>query len=145
MNGTIKKATESDIPRLQEIRAAVRENILSDPTKVTIDDYRWFIANGPIWVYEQDSHISGFSASDPRDATIWALFIDPAFEGRGIGRQLFAAACRSLTDAGHAEASLYTSDKSRAAQFYKAAGWTGSEPNARGDIIFKKDLSLDFS
>ncbi|PZP54980.1 MAG: GNAT family N-acetyltransferase [Micavibrio aeruginosavorus] len=136
----VRKAMLSDIPRMQEIRAAVRENILSDPSKVTIDDYRWFIEYGPMWVYEEKGNIEGMSAGDPRDGTIWALFVNPGFEGRGIGRQLFARACQSLKDAGHSEASLYTDANSRAEHFYRAAGWIGQPPNEKGDIVFKTNL-----
>ena len=137
---TIRKAVEQDIERLQEIRSSVRENILSDPSKVTIDDYRWFISNGPTWVYEENGIIKGVSAGDPRDATIWALFVDPEYEGLGIGRKLFASACQSLIDAGHTEASLYTAANSRAADFYRAAGWSEEKPDERGDIVFRADL-----
>lgn len=140
LQGNIRKAVVSDIPRMQEIRAAVRENILSDPSKVTIEDYHWFIENGPMWVYELAGDIKGISAGDPRDGTIWALFIDPDYEGRGIGRQLFAYACQSLKDAGHQNASLYTAAQSRAAEFYRSAGWISGEPDEHGDIVFRKNL-----
>jgi hypothetical protein len=34
----VSKAASADIPRLVEIRSAVRENILSDPSRVTTAD-----------------------------------------------------------------------------------------------------------
>ena len=42
-----------------------------------------------------------WAAADTRDGTIWALFIDPHHEGRGIGRALFKAACDVLRQTGH--------------------------------------------
>ena len=42
----------------------------------------------------------GFSPGDPRDGSIWALFVDPADEGRGIGRALLALACDTVRVAG---------------------------------------------
>jgi hypothetical protein len=60
-----------------EIRFAVRENRLLDPSRVTDADYHWFSENPGIWVWEEDGRILGFSAADTRDGTIWALFIDP--------------------------------------------------------------------
>jgi ribosomal protein S18 acetylase RimI-like enzyme len=44
-----------------------------------------------VWV--EDGQGQGFSAGDPCDGTIWTLFVDPAFQGRGIGRTLLALAC----------------------------------------------------
>lgn len=139
----IRRATTSDIPRMQEIRGSVRENVLSDPSRVTVEDYQWFIDNGPLWVGEIDGDIKGISAGDPRDGSIWALFIDPEFEGRGIGRELFAYACQSLKDAGHSEISLYTAAKSRAEHFYRAAGWLSEKPDDKGDMVFRKSFKSD--
>src|SRR5882762_3126406 len=81
----IRRATVSDIPRLMEIRGSVRENRLSDPSRVTLADYNWHIAHAPIHVWKDGGLIQGMSAGDPRDGSIWALFVDPAHEGRGIG------------------------------------------------------------
>lgn len=41
----IRNADRADIPRLKEIRDTVRENRLRDPSRVTMDHYRWFIDN----------------------------------------------------------------------------------------------------
>src|SRR5262245_34634368 len=48
----IRKAIPSEIPRLIEIRGAVRENRLSDPSRVTLADYSWHIAHAPVYVWE---------------------------------------------------------------------------------------------
>jgi ribosomal protein S18 acetylase RimI-like enzyme len=85
----IRNANVSDIPRIFEIRGAVHENKLRDPSRVTIEDLRWFIANPGIFVWDEDGRIVGFSAADPRDGSIFALFVAPAFEGREFGRLLF--------------------------------------------------------
>jgi len=88
----IRKATRVDIPRILEIRAAVRENKLRDPSRVTIEDICWFIDNPGIFVWVEDNKVVGFSAADPRDGSIYALFMDEAYEGRGIARALFERA-----------------------------------------------------
>jgi GNAT superfamily N-acetyltransferase len=59
---------------------------------VTIEDLGWFIANPRIFVWDENGRIVGFSAADPRNGNIIALFIDPAFEGRGFGKPLFERA-----------------------------------------------------
>jgi GNAT superfamily N-acetyltransferase len=125
----IRSADESDIARIVEIRGAVHENRLRDPSRVTIEDLRWFIANPGIFVSEKDGSIVGFSAADPRDGSIFALFVDPAFEGRGFGRLLFERACLVLRYAGCERIWLTTSPGTRAEKFYLKAGWkvTGVE------------------
>jgi GNAT superfamily N-acetyltransferase len=136
----IRKAQASDIPRISEIRFAVRENILSDPGRVTLEDMLWFIAHAAIWVWDDDGQILGFSAGDPRDGTIWALFVHPDHERKGIGQALIAAACDTLRDAGHVRATLGTDPGTRAERFYKANGWVdrGRKPN--GEILFEREL-----
>jgi GNAT superfamily N-acetyltransferase len=136
----VSKATSADIPRIVEIRAAVRENILSDPSRVTTADIQWFIDNSTIWTWEEDAQIHGFSAGDPRDGTIFALFVDPSREGRGIGQALIALACATLRQAGHKTATLGTEPGTRAEQFYRRNGWTsfGHKPN--GEILFRLDI-----
>lgn len=136
----IRKATRTDLPRIFEIRAAVRENKLSDPTRVTAEMCEWFIDHAAFWLCEEDGVVQGFSAGDPRDGTIFALFVDPAWEGRGIGQALLPLACKTLRDAGHRVARLDTEAATRAEHFYRRNGWRdiGREPD--GQIIFEKTI-----
>jgi GNAT superfamily N-acetyltransferase len=136
----IRRATVSDIPRLMEIRGSVRENRLSDPSRVTLADYNWHIAHAPIHVWEDGGLIKGMSAGDPRDGSIWALFVDPAYEGRGIGQALILAACRSIAAAGHRSAKLSTEPGTRAERFYLRNGWLSGGYTERGEAIFMKGL-----
>jgi hypothetical protein len=62
----IRRATENDIPRINEIRNNVRENKLTDPARVTMEHVRWFISNPRHFVWEQDGQIVGLSAPDPK-------------------------------------------------------------------------------
>jgi hypothetical protein len=57
-----RRALHTDPPRIFEIRAAVRENRLSDLGLVTSADVAWFIDHGPIWVSDQPGAVAGFSA-----------------------------------------------------------------------------------
>jgi GNAT superfamily N-acetyltransferase len=133
----IRKATRVDVPRIMEIRAAVRENKLRDPSRVTVEDVYWFIDNPGIFVWEEDGGIVGFSAADQRNGSIFALFVDEAYEGRGIGRVLFERACNVLIDAGCPRMWLTTWPGTRAEQFYRKAGWrvTGIDD---GNLVFEK-------
>lgn len=133
-----RHATFADIPRLMEIRAAVRENRLSDPLSVTRTDYERFIGAGRVWVCEIDGRIAGFSAGHERDGTIWALFVDPGYEGRGIGTSLLHRACNDLSRDGHLIIRLSTGAGTRAERLYRRLGWaeTGIEPE--GEVRFEK-------
>ena len=136
MPGLIRRAIEADRERISEIRFSVKENVLRDRSRVTHDMITWFVANPGIWLWEEDGKVLGFSAADTRDGTIFALFIDPAHEGRGIGRALFAKALDSLREAGHREGSLTTQPGSRADRFYQRAGWKVLGTSERGERIF---------
>ena len=140
MSGHIRRARHDERQRITEIRSAVQENRLADPNLVTDEDYAWFEEHPGIWVWEEGGQILGFSAGDTRDGTIWALFVDPACERRGIGRALFEAACDTLRRAGHRTAMLTTDPGTRAERFYRAAGWKAVGTSSRGELIFRSVL-----
>lgn len=136
---TIRKATLADRPRITEVRLAVRENTLSNPTGVA-ETALWIYENSTFWVWEEDGAVQGFSAADPRDGTIFALFVHPDYEGRGIGRALLPLACAELKAAGFAVARLNTGPGTRAERFYRADGWTAVGRQDDGEIIFEKPI-----
>jgi GNAT superfamily N-acetyltransferase len=65
----------------------VRENRPSNPALIErlVD---WLFDNSAFWVWEEDGAIQGFTAADRRDGSICALFVNPIYERRGIGRAL---------------------------------------------------------
>ena len=138
--GRVRRARLDERDRISEIRFSVHENKLGDPSLVTDADYAWFTEHPGIWVWEEDGRILGFSAGDTRDGTIWALFIDPEHEGRGIGRALLMKACAVLREAGHRTAMLTTDPGTRADRFYREAGWTALEIDQRGEQVFRLAL-----
>src|SRR6266567_9203374 len=84
-----REATTIDIPQIHEIRIAVKENILPDPSLITPDDYENFlIVRGKGWVCEVENNIVGFAIIDLKEKNIWALFVSPEHERKGIGKQL---------------------------------------------------------
>jgi GNAT superfamily N-acetyltransferase len=93
-----------------------------------------------IFVWVEDSKVVGFSAADPRNGNIFALFVEEAYEGRGIARALFERACNVLDEAGCPRIWLTTWPGTRAERFYRKAGWqvTGSHD---GNLVFEKTRS----
>lgn len=134
----IRLATLTDVPRLMEIREAVQENRLSDPSVVPASEYVAFIAHSGIFVWEEEGRILGFSSGDTRSGWVWALFVDPAHEGRGIGRALLPAACEALRRAGHSTLKLCTAPGTRAERFYLADGWRPTGRSRHGETILEK-------
>jgi GNAT superfamily N-acetyltransferase len=90
------------------------------------------------FVWTEDNKVVGFSAADPRDGSIFALFMDEAYEGRGIARALFERACNVLIDAGCARMWLNTVPGTRAEQFYRKAGWRVTGTDDDGHLVFEK-------
>jgi GNAT superfamily N-acetyltransferase len=135
----IRKATPADHARISEVRLAVRENRLGQPAKVA-EAARWLYQHSTFWVWEEDGAVQGFSACDPRDGTIFALFVHPDYEARGIGRALLPLACADLKAAGFASAALTTQAASRAERFYRADGWIETGRLSDGQVVFEKKL-----
>lgn len=121
----LRQACGADIPAMSAIRLSVRENILSDPARVTLRMYEDYLErDGRGWVAEVDGAVAAFCYADRHRAAIWALFVDPAHEGRGLARQLLALAVQWLFALGHTRITLGTGPGTRADRFYAAQGWT---------------------
>ena len=120
-----RQATRLDIPAMSRIRLEVRENVLSNPGRITqqmYEDYLELLGRG--WVAEVDGRIVGFSYANKTDSSIWALFMAPEYEGRGIARQLLTMAVDWLFEQGNEQVRLSTGMDTRADRFYAAQGWT---------------------
>jgi GNAT superfamily N-acetyltransferase len=132
----LRRATHADIPAMSRIRLAVTENTLSDPARITVAMYEDYLErSGRGWVAEADGDIVGFSYADNVNASIWALFIQPGQEGRGLGKALLEQAANWLFDQGHASIRLTTGAGTRADRFYAAQGWR-REPVSGTEIAY---------
>ena len=108
---------------MQCVRLAVRENILSDPSRITVADYTAALDElGRTWVVEADGEIAGF-ATGYKAGSIWALFVHPSHEGRGYGRTLHSTMVNWLWSLGHTRLWLTTDPGTRAERFYISQGW----------------------
>jgi ribosomal protein S18 acetylase RimI-like enzyme len=137
----IRKAVAADRPRITVVRNAVRENRLSPGNVAKVDETaRWIYDNGTFWVWEEEGAVQGFAVADPRDGTIFGLFVHPHFEGRGIARTLLPLACNDLRQAGFPVATLTTGPGTRAERFYRANGWRETGRRDDGEIVFEKPL-----
>jgi GNAT superfamily N-acetyltransferase len=131
-----RRATHADIPAMSRIRLAVTENVLRDPARITVAMYEDYLdRSGRGWVAEADGVIVGFSYADNVNASIWALFIQPGQEGRGLGQALLDLATTWLFEQGHDRVRLTTGAATRADRFYAARGWR-REPVSESEIAY---------
>lgn len=134
----IREATVSDIKRLQTIRNLVKENVLSDPNLVTDEDCKLFLTEkGKGWVYEIGNEIVGFSIVDLKDNNVWALFVHPDFEGRGVGKKLHHKMLDWYFSKTEQTIWLGTAPKTRAEAFYQKAGWLKKGMHGEKEVKFE--------
>lgn len=133
-----RQAQTTDIPQIQVVRNAVKENTLSDPALVPDADVEDYITRrGRGWVCEAEGTIVGFSIVSITDNNVWALFIDPAFEKKGIGKRLHDEMMDWYFAHTKETVWLSTTPGTRAEQFYRKAGWTATGLYGKGEIKFE--------
>ena len=119
-----REAHSNDISQIQIVRNAVTENTLSNPNLVTDDDCREFLfVRGKGWVCEIDNQIVGFSIVDLKENNIWALFVNPNHDKKGIGKQLHQLMLDWYFSQTKVTVWLGTAPGTRAEIFYKKQGW----------------------
>ena len=135
---TFREAYITDIPEMQVVRNAVKENTLSDPALVPdkdVEDY--IIRRGKGWVCEMDNRIVGFSIVSVSDKNVWALFIQDGYDKKGVGRKLHEMMMDWYFDQTKETIWLGTAPGTRAEQFYRKAGWKEVGIHGKGEIKFE--------
>ena len=119
-----RQAIPEDIPQIQIVRNSVKENQLSNPNLIPDDLVEEFITKrGKGFVCEIDKKIVGFSIVDFVENNVWALFLLPEFEGKGIGKKLHQLMLDEYFSKTKKTIWLSTEANSRAETFYKKQGW----------------------
>ena len=145
----IRPGTIADLPAIMRIRTSVTENHLSveqmTEIGITIDSSAEEMTAGDLgcWVVMDGASITGFSMADRRDGSIFALFMDATYEGKGHGSALLEACEAWLKQQGHAEARLTTGRDTAAFTFYRRRGWQETDEAAghfAEDAVMKKQL-----
>jgi GNAT superfamily N-acetyltransferase len=134
----VREAKVADIKQIQVVRNSVRENTLSNPDLVTDKDCEEFMTvRGKGWVCEIDHQIVGFSIADLKGNNIWALFVDPFFEGKGIGQVLHKTMLDWYFTQTDQTVWLGTAYDTRAELFYRRAGWKEVGMHGTKEIKFE--------
>lgn len=135
----LRPAKRGDIAAMQRIRAAVRENRLVSRRIGDEEVRRHLEVLGRGWVIEADGRVVAFAIADATIGHLWALFVDPAHERRGYGRRLHDAMVEWLWSQGLQHLWLATEAGTRAARFYRAAGWREAGTTPHGELAFVLD------
>lgn len=119
-----REAAITDIGQMQIVRNAVKENKLSDPALITDISYEAFLTDrGKGWICEIDNVIAGFSIIDLKENNVWALFVHPDYESKGIGKTLHKLMLDWYFQQTKKTVWLGTAPGTRAENFYRATGW----------------------
>lgn len=139
---SFRAAVLEDLEQLYEIRFSVLENQEPDPTAIPAPRVRAVLEEGGSYVCECDGRPVGFTmaSASGKEPNLFALFIRPGYEGRGIGRRLLAMAEAWLRSAGVREARLSTEPGTRADRFYAAAGWERGALGPDGEVRYSRRL-----
>ena len=132
-----RTARLADIKHIQVIRHLVKENRLSNPGLVSDKDVAFYISErGRGWVCEVDNRVVGFSIIDLTGRSVWALFVNPEFAEKGIGKTLHQLMIDWYFEQTRDDLVLGTAAHTRAERFYSLQGWVraGNYPN--GELKF---------
>ena len=148
----IRVAVLTDVPALFYVRTGVRENHMSLESLAAMDITPETIAvmlsgEGRGWVGEDHGTVVAFAMADAAEATIFAMFVHPDFEGRGFGHLLMDKAEQWLFAQGCTEIWLRTArnQKIRANGFYQRLGWTNQGVQEDGQNQYTKCASAAMS
>jgi GNAT superfamily N-acetyltransferase len=137
-----REAIVADISQMQIVRNSVKENRLSDPALVPdkdVEDY--IIRRGRGWICLINEVVVGFSIADLVDHNVWALFVQPGYDKKGIGKTLHDVMLNWYFNQTTATIWLGTAPGTRAENFYRKAGW--KEVGMHGSKEIKFEMTLD--
>ncbi len=133
----IREMLPTDVPAAHAIRLRVRENRLSDPSVITEKDYHDFMARDTkSWVCEMDDVMAGFVMVDVEKRNLWALFVAPEHEFKGVGKALHEAMLIWYFKRAD-RIKLSTAPTTRAEMFYRKAGYSSIGTTKTGEVIFE--------
>lgn len=137
----IRAARADDIEAMHALRSRVAENRLSDPRRVSLASYPPYLGQDAAWVAELDGGLAGFAILDLAEARIWALFVAPEAERKGVGRSLHARLLEAAAGHGLRRLFLSTAPQTRAERFYTEAGWIRTGMTKDGELAFERDIA----
>jgi GNAT superfamily N-acetyltransferase len=137
-----RESNSADMSGISRVRTSVRKNLLTREQLAQRGITEESVAASLLltrkaWVATCDGEVVAFSMADRQDGSIFALFVLPGYEGKGLGTRLLDAAVDWLWQNGIERIWLTTARGTRAAEFYLRRGWVcvGEQPN--GELRFE--------
>ncbi len=142
----VREAIATDLPGISRVRTSVRENLLTAEQLrargITNESVAAsFLADSKGWVAEHAGEIVAFAIADRGALSVFALFVLPEWEDRGLGSRLLDLATGWLRENGAGVIWLSTGAGTKAAGFYERRGWVAAGRHEHGDIRYEIDLS----
>lgn len=133
-----REAHIQDIEQIMDVRLAVNENKLVDPKSVNPNDcIEYLTLRGKGWVCEVQNRIIGFSIVDLKENNVWALFVLPKYEEKGVGSKLHNLMLNWYFNETKQTLTLSTDSKTRAEKFYLHNKWKPLEILQNGELKFE--------
>ncbi len=133
----LRQAVREDMPALWEVRYSVSENTLT-PGRISDEELQRSIEeDGRGWVAEEAGRIVGF-AIGLLSGNVWALFVRPEAEGRGIGSALHAEMLEWFARQPLPRLWLSTGTNTLARSFYEARGWQYAGPYGSDEVRLER-------
>ncbi|MBH3426385.1 GNAT family N-acetyltransferase [Pseudomonas alkylphenolica] len=144
MTTILRLASPSDIELLFDIRTSVTQNHLSREQMhelgITADALSDAMRKAPcVWIAEWQQQAVGFVMVDHDEAELFALFVRPQHEGKGIGQILLQQAEAALFQRHEVIHLITDGDEAiRANGFYRRCGWNVTGAVDARDVRFEK-------
>lgn len=134
----IREAILADIAPMHAVRTSVTENMLSHPNLISAQEYEEYISKrGKGWVCEMNNEIIGFAVADLQENNVWALFVLPDLEKKGVGKQLHQQMLNWYFSQTNKNIWLSTTPGTRADGFYRKFGWQPCGIYGKGETKFE--------
>ena len=144
MTISIRRGVSTDVETIFQIRTGVTQNHLSyeqlEKRGITRDSVAEALDAEPCcWVAEWEGQIAAFTMIDAETGSIFALFVRPDMEGRGLATLLMNEAEKALFST-HSSIWLTTdpADHVRANGFYRHSGWLPVGIDDHGEMRYEK-------
>jgi GNAT superfamily N-acetyltransferase len=135
----IREAGRDDMPGISHVRISVSENLLTPEQLAARGITNESVAasfekDAKGWVAVDRDRIVAFSIADRATSSVFALFVLPEYEGRGLGSRLLALAMEWLWRNGAASVWLTTGASTRAVRFYLARDFVITGASEHDDL-----------
>jgi GNAT superfamily N-acetyltransferase len=143
----IREARAGDVAGMFAVRTSVVDNAMGmerlaelgiSPESVAASlarDHKGWVAEGAA------GEVVGFAMGDRADGSVFALFVRPGWERRGIGGRLLGTVVAWLRREGHNVVRLTTGARTPAEGFYRRRGWVeaGRDPDGQVRLELRRD------